>query len=88
MKSSAALSEAGGKWQISIDGGAQPMWALNGRELFYKSGDFPATPVPAAEGVRPAIDGLVRISTEPLCAASWGSRLASVRRQFRWRDRT
>jgi Tol biopolymer transport system component len=29
----------GGKWQISTDGGAQPMWAAGGRELFYKSGN-------------------------------------------------
>jgi Tol biopolymer transport system component len=28
-----------GKWQISTDGGAQAMWAPNGRELFYKSGN-------------------------------------------------
>ena len=28
-----------GKWQISNDGGAQPMWAPGGRELFYKSGN-------------------------------------------------
>ena len=27
----------GGKWQISVDGGAQPMWAPGGAELFYKS---------------------------------------------------
>ena len=29
----------GGKWQISADGGAQPMWSKSGRELFYKSGN-------------------------------------------------
>jgi serine/threonine-protein kinase len=29
----------GGKWQISREGGAQPMWAPAGDELFYKSGD-------------------------------------------------
>lgn len=34
-----AFPGPGGKWQISIDGGAQPMWALDGRELFYKNGD-------------------------------------------------
>ncbi len=28
-----------GKWQISTDGGAQAMWAENGKELFYKSGN-------------------------------------------------
>ena len=29
----------GGKWQISTDGGTQPVWARNGRELFYRNGD-------------------------------------------------
>jgi Tol biopolymer transport system component len=27
----------GGKWQISTDGGSQPVWARSGRELFYLS---------------------------------------------------
>jgi WD40 repeat protein len=29
----------GGKIQISIDGGAYPRWARNGRELFYRDGE-------------------------------------------------
>jgi eukaryotic-like serine/threonine-protein kinase len=29
----------GGKWQISTDGGNEPVWNRNGRELFYSSGD-------------------------------------------------
>lgn len=29
----------GGKWQISIDGGNEPVWNRNGRELFYRNGD-------------------------------------------------
>jgi hypothetical protein len=29
----------GGKWQISAEGGTEPMWNPNGRELFYRSGD-------------------------------------------------
>ena len=28
----------GGKWQVSIDGGTEPVWSRNGRELFYRSG--------------------------------------------------
>jgi Tol biopolymer transport system component len=28
----------GGKWQISADGGTEPAWNPNGRELFYRSG--------------------------------------------------
>ena len=29
----------GGKWQISTDGGTEPVWARSGRELFFWSGD-------------------------------------------------
>jgi serine/threonine-protein kinase len=29
----------GGKWQISTDGGTEPLWNHNGRELFYRNGD-------------------------------------------------
>jgi eukaryotic-like serine/threonine-protein kinase len=28
-----------GKWQISTEGGTEPVWNRNGRELFYRSGD-------------------------------------------------
>jgi serine/threonine-protein kinase len=27
----------GGKWLISIEGGAEPLWARNGKQLFYRS---------------------------------------------------
>jgi eukaryotic-like serine/threonine-protein kinase len=29
----------GGKWQVSIDGGTDPVWSRNGRELFYRTGN-------------------------------------------------
>ncbi|HXQ25319.1 MAG TPA: protein kinase [Candidatus Acidoferrales bacterium] len=29
----------GGKWQISTDGGTEPLWNHNGRELFYRNGN-------------------------------------------------
>jgi Tol biopolymer transport system component/DNA-binding winged helix-turn-helix (wHTH) protein len=32
-------SGPGGKWQISTEGGTEPLWNPNGRELFYRSGD-------------------------------------------------
>ena len=31
--------EKGGLWQISIDGGSQPVWGGDGHELFFASGD-------------------------------------------------
>lgn len=29
----------GGKWAVSTDGGAEPVWARSGKELFYRQGD-------------------------------------------------
>ena len=34
-----AFPGPGGKWQISTDGGSEPVWARSGRELFYRNGD-------------------------------------------------
>jgi dipeptidyl aminopeptidase/acylaminoacyl peptidase len=31
--------DPGGKWQISTDGGNEPQWNRNGREIFYRDGD-------------------------------------------------
>ena len=33
------LSGSGGKWQISNDGGSEPMWRGDGKELFYLKGN-------------------------------------------------
>jgi eukaryotic-like serine/threonine-protein kinase len=34
-----AFPDTGGTWQVSNDGGNEPLWNPNGRELFYRSGD-------------------------------------------------
>ncbi len=34
-----AFPEARGQWQVSTDGGTEPLWSRNGRELFYRSGN-------------------------------------------------
>jgi serine/threonine-protein kinase len=34
-----AFPGSGGKWQISTEGGRNPLWARNGRELFYRNGN-------------------------------------------------
>jgi Tol biopolymer transport system component len=31
------IPPGGGKWQVSVDGGFGPLWAANGKELFYRS---------------------------------------------------
>jgi len=28
----------GGRWQVSLDGGTEPVWAASGRKLFYRNG--------------------------------------------------
>ncbi len=33
------LGDQGGKWKISNDGGGQPRWSKDGRELFYRTED-------------------------------------------------
>jgi serine/threonine-protein kinase len=30
---------AGGRWQVSLEGGAEPIWSGRGDEIFYRSGD-------------------------------------------------
>lgn len=34
-----SFAGSGGKWQISADGGREPVWAHNGREIFFRSGE-------------------------------------------------
>lgn len=34
-----SLTPSGGRWQISASGGTRPLWAKNGRELFFRSHD-------------------------------------------------
>jgi len=37
---------SGGPWQVSKDGGREPLWSPNGNEIFYRRGDdVMATPV-------------------------------------------
>jgi eukaryotic-like serine/threonine-protein kinase len=39
VRSFAALSGSGGKWQISTGGGTEPFWRRDGNELFYLNGN-------------------------------------------------
>jgi len=34
-----AAEPGGGRWQVSSDGGLQPHWSANGKELYYRNGD-------------------------------------------------
>ena len=44
-----------GKWQVSVEGGREPVWAPDGRELFFitAQGQFWATPVETEPTFRP-----------------------------------
>ena len=46
-----AFPTARGQWQISTNGGTQPRWRRNGKELFYVSADRQLTAVPVKSGV-------------------------------------
>ena len=49
-----SFPELEGKWQVSAEGGGEPVWSRDGKELFYRSGDKMMA---------------VRIATEPELAA-------------------
>jgi hypothetical protein len=34
-----SFPQGGGKWQVSANGGIQPLWSKDGKELFYVQGD-------------------------------------------------
>jgi len=42
----------GGKWQISHEGGREPLWARDGKRLFYRSGEAEDWPLVWAVDVR------------------------------------
>ena len=50
---------AAGKWQISTEGGAEPVWNPKGRELFYRDGDkmmaVEIATQPAVSGGKPKV---------------------------------
>ena len=60
----------GPKWQISTEGGAEPVWAPSGRELFYRSGnrwmvaDVQLVPAFSASAPRLLFEGTYKTSFE------------------------
>jgi eukaryotic-like serine/threonine-protein kinase len=67
----------GGKWQISTDGGIEPAWNRNGRELFYRSGTkmmaVPVTTQPSFSPGKPTMlfEGAYLASTFPLTGITY-----------------
>jgi serine/threonine protein kinase/Tol biopolymer transport system component len=50
-----------GKWQVSNGGGIAPLWARNGRELFYVNAGRDMMAVPFTSGVEPGIGNGIRL---------------------------
>ena len=63
------LSETGGRWQVSTDGGNEVVWPRKGRELFYRNGnailavDVTTTPTFAARKPRRLFEDQYAAST-------------------------
>jgi eukaryotic-like serine/threonine-protein kinase len=62
----------GGKWQISAEGGTEPVWNRNGRELFYRNGnkmmvvDISTQPGFAAGAPRVVFEGRYELAPFPI----------------------
>ena len=59
--------DGAGKWQISTNGGLEPCWSADGRELFYLSaqGQLMSVPTPAGPELHPGTPtALFRVQTE------------------------
>jgi len=48
---------AGGRWQVSLEGGTEPIWSRAGREIFYRHGDDMMS---ATVGTQPGFEVLSR----------------------------
>jgi Tol biopolymer transport system component len=47
-----SFPDARGKWQVSTDGGEQPRWRSDGKELFYLSSESKIMAVPVTTGAK------------------------------------
>ena len=59
------LGGAEGQWQVSTDGGDQPRWRADGKELFYAAADGGLMAVPLAAGADPRPGAPVRLFLMP-----------------------
>jgi len=66
----------GGKWQISTEGGREPVWARNARELFYRNGSkmmiVDLTTQPSFRAAKPRILFEGRYAADTLARRSYG----------------
>ena len=63
-----------GRWQVSTDGGFDPRWAKNGRELFFSSGGGPGPRLFWSSAIQPGVTFVAgkptQIATSPSGAAA------------------
>jgi serine/threonine-protein kinase len=63
-----------GKWTISIEGGVEPVWSRDGRQLFYRSGDkMMVAPIETESGFAPGTPEMLfekRYDLEPTAATA------------------
>jgi serine/threonine-protein kinase len=58
-------TDSGGRWQISSEGGRQPMWSRDGRELYYRDFDGGMWALPVEPGRVFAPGPAVRLFSNP-----------------------
>jgi serine/threonine-protein kinase len=84
----------GGKWQISTEGGIEPVWNANGRELFFRNlnatqlwtVDITTQPTFSASKPRLLFEGLYNVAFDPLAnydVSADGRQFIMVRAQER-----
>ena len=68
---------AGGRWQVSLDGGTEPIWSQRSGEIFYRNGDaMMAATVRTQAGFE--VTGRTKLFTGPFNAASFNDQNYSV----------
>jgi serine/threonine-protein kinase len=67
-----------GKWQVSTGGGGQPLWARNGRELFYLAGPGRVMAAPLQPGATFAVGRPQVVFEGPYVVFTIASSLASA----------
>ena len=61
-----SFPKPGGKWQVSTDGGANPVWSRDGKELFFRGANGKMMAVDVKSGAGNKFDnGLAKAVVRP-----------------------
>ncbi|HEY7682351.1 MAG TPA: protein kinase [Gemmatimonadales bacterium] len=72
----------GGRWQVSLDGGAEPLWSPTGREIFYRQAERMMTAAVRTQGGF-EIGSRTQLFTGAFDQAQFGTRAYDVNRDGR-----